>query len=35
MTILTGPGLGRLLPMPLMIPHAWRLMVADHADLPG
>lgn len=26
-TILTGPGLGRLLPMPLMIPHAWRLMV--------
>jgi len=27
MAILTGPGLGRLLPMPLMIPHAWRIMV--------
>jgi hypothetical protein len=26
MTILTGPGLGRLLPMPLMMPHAWRIM---------
>lgn len=26
MAILSGPGLGRLLPMPLMIPHAWRLM---------
>lgn len=23
MTVLTGPGLGRILPMPLMIPHAW------------
>ena len=27
MSILTGPGLGRLLPMPLFIPHAWRLMM--------
>jgi uncharacterized membrane protein YozB (DUF420 family) len=27
-SILTGPGLGRLLPMPLMIPHAWRIMMA-------
>lgn len=27
MAILTGPGFGRLLPMPLMIPHAWRIMV--------
>ncbi|WFL78164.1 hypothetical protein P7228_03605 [Altererythrobacter arenosus] len=27
MAILTGPGLGRLLPMPLLIPHAWRIMV--------
>jgi hypothetical protein len=27
MTILTGPGLGRLLPMPLMIPNAWRIMM--------
>jgi hypothetical protein len=27
MSILTGPGLGRLLPMPLMIPHAWRIMM--------
>src|SRR3546814_21159610 len=24
MAILTGPGLGRLLPMPLFITHAWR-----------
>ena len=23
MSVLTGPGLGRLLPMPLLIPHAW------------
>lgn len=27
MTYLTGPGLGRLLPMPLLIPNAWRIMV--------
>lgn len=27
MTVLVGPGLGRLLPMPLLIPHAWRFMV--------
>ena len=27
MAILTGPGLGRLLPMPLLIPHAWRIIV--------
>ncbi|MFA6219122.1 MAG: hypothetical protein WC692_05025 [Erythrobacter sp.] len=27
MTILTGPGVGRLLPMPLLIPNAWRLVV--------
>jgi hypothetical protein len=27
MSILTGPGLGRLLPMPLMMPNAWRIMV--------
>ncbi|MGQ7830892.1 hypothetical protein [Altererythrobacter sp. Z27] len=27
MAILTGPGLGRLLPMPLMMPHAWRIMI--------
>ncbi|GMM93466.1 hypothetical protein [Qipengyuania sp. MTN3-11] len=25
MTILVGPGLGRLLPMPLLIPHAWTI----------
>lgn len=25
MAILTGPGLGRLLPLPLMIPHAWTI----------
>lgn len=28
MSILTGPGLGRLLPMPLFIPNAWRIMMA-------
>ena len=28
MSILTGPGLGRLLPMPLMIPNGWRIMTA-------
>lgn len=27
MAILTGPGLGRLLPMPLLMPHAWRIMM--------
>ncbi|TNE35065.1 MAG: hypothetical protein EP350_00570 [Alphaproteobacteria bacterium] len=27
MAILTGPGLGRLLPMPLLIPNAWRIMI--------
>lgn len=28
MAILTGPGLGRLLPLPLMIPNAWVITVA-------
>lgn len=28
MAILTGPGIGRLLPMPLMIPNAWTISVA-------
>ena len=28
MAILTGPGLGRLLPLPLMIPHAWTITTA-------
>lgn len=28
MSILTGPGLGRLIPMPLLMPHAWRIMMA-------
>ncbi|MEZ5736861.1 MAG: hypothetical protein R3E09_13900 [Novosphingobium sp.] len=27
MAILSGPGLGRLLPMPLLIPNAWRIMM--------
>ena len=27
MSMLTGPGLGRLLPMPLLMPHAWRIMM--------
>jgi hypothetical protein len=28
MSALTGPGLGRLLPMPLLIPYAWPIAVA-------
>ena len=28
MSALTGPGLGRLLPMPLLIPNAWPIAVA-------
>lgn len=28
MTILTGPGIGRLLPMPFLTPHAWHAAVA-------
>ena len=28
MAILTGPGLGRLLPLPLMIPNAWTITTA-------
>lgn len=28
LSILTGPGLGRLLPTPLLIPHAWRIIIA-------
>lgn len=27
MSVLSGPGLGRLLPMPLLIPNAWRIMM--------
>ena len=27
MSILSGPGLGRLLPMPLLMPHSWRIMM--------
>ena len=34
MTILTGPGLGRLLPMPLLIPNAWRIMMATTLLFP-
>ncbi len=28
MSVLTGPGLGRLLPMPLLIPYAWPIAVS-------
>lgn len=28
MAVLTGPGLGRLLPLPLMIPNAWTITIA-------
>lgn len=34
MAILTGPGFGRLLPMPLMIPHAWRIMMVVSMIFP-
>ncbi|MEO1968625.1 MAG: hypothetical protein ABGW87_07935 [Sphingomonadaceae bacterium] len=34
MTILTGPGLGRLLPMPLMIPNAWTMTCAATLIFP-
>jgi len=34
MAILTGPGLGRLLPMPLLIPNAWRIMLAATMVFP-
>lgn len=28
MTILTGPGLGRILPLPLLIPYSWTITIA-------
>ena len=34
MAYLTGPGLGRLLPMPLMIPNAWRILIAATLIFP-
>ena len=34
MAILTGPGLGRLLPLPLMIPHAWTITIAATMVFP-
>lgn len=34
MAILTGPGLGRLLPGPLMIPHAWKIIIATTLIFP-
>ncbi|MDG5749208.1 hypothetical protein P8Q88_13585 [Qipengyuania sp. XHP0207] len=34
MAILTGPGLGRLLPLPLMIPNAWTITVAATMVFP-
>ncbi|WP_340266721.1 hypothetical protein [Sphingobium mellinum] len=34
MSILTGPGLGRLLPMPLFIPNAWRIMMVFTLAFP-
>lgn len=35
MAILTGPGLGRLLPLPLMIPNAWTITVAATFVFPA
>ena len=34
MAILTGPGLGRLLPLPLMIPNAWTITVTATMIFP-
>ena len=34
MAILCGPGLGRLLPMPLLIPNAWRILVVTTMIFP-
>lgn len=34
MTVLTGPGLGRLLPLPLMIPYSWTITVATTCIFP-
>lgn len=34
MAVLTGPGLGRLLPMPLMIPNAWTITIAATMIFP-
>jgi hypothetical protein len=35
MSILSGPGLGRLLPMPLLMPHAWRIMMVVTLVFPA
>lgn len=34
MAVLTGPGIGRLLPMPLMIPHAWHVAALSPLIFP-
>ena len=34
MAVLTGPGLGRLLPMPLIIPNAWTITIAATMIFP-
>ena len=34
MSILTGPGIGRLLPMPLLIPNAWTIAVVTSFAFP-
>ncbi|WP_242122633.1 hypothetical protein [Sphingobium sp. Sx8-8] len=35
MSILTGPGLGRLLPLPLFIPNAWRIVILATLIFPA
>lgn len=35
MAMLTGPGFGRLLPMPLMIPNAWTISIATTFIFPA
>lgn len=34
MTVLTGPGLGRILPLPLMIPYSWTITIAATCIFP-
>lgn len=35
MAVLTGPGLGRLLPLPLMIPYAWTIVILSTLTFPA
>src|SRR3546814_14250643 len=35
MSILTGPGIGRLLQMPLLMPHSWPIAIAVTLHFPA